>query len=158
MTERRQIRSSAGGRRGTLVVAVLVCISVAGTLAMLATSQALRARRQGALEHQRRQTEFLLLAGVNRSAGRLSADPDYAGETWEPAAALPGMGTARVEIRRVAGGEGDEAAEPAARMSVVAVTGRALAAPRVRLSHEFSLPLEPQRVSDPEPTSSIGDE
>ena len=158
MTGRRQIRSSAGGRRGTLVVAVLVCISVAGTLAMLAMSQALRARRQGVLEHQQRQTEFLLLAGVDRAAGRLSADPDYTGETWDPADALPGMTTARVEIRRVADRRGDEAVEPATEMSVVAVTRRALEAPRVRLSHDFSLPLRPRRVSDPEPNSSTGDE
>jgi hypothetical protein len=60
---------------------------------------ALCARRQLHAERDLRQTEFLLQAGADRAAFRLSNETDYRGETWNvPAQQLVGSGDGQVTI------------------------------------------------------------
>lgn len=107
---RRPTRTTLAYRRtGAVLVGVLVCLSIATAIAALTVRQSLDARRQGRVERQLRQTQYLLDAGIRRATERLRADASYVGETWEPTAALPRFGTARVEIR-VAAGDADDAA------------------------------------------------
>ena len=85
--------------RGTLVICVLVCLLVASTMVTATTHSALRSRRSVRLEHQMRQTELLLDAGVLRAARQLHASDDYRGETWRPANAITRFDNALVDIR-----------------------------------------------------------
>lgn len=91
-------KSRARGRRGVVVICALVCLSVATSLMVTTTHQALSARRQGHRQWQLRQTQYLLDAGICRALAGLAADDAYAGESWQPAGALPGFDTVVVEI------------------------------------------------------------
>jgi type II secretory pathway component PulK len=71
-------------RNGVLVVCVLVCIGVATTIMSLSIANAIRARRGVRKIQQLRQTEYLLDAGVLRSAEHLKRSADYRGEKWQP--------------------------------------------------------------------------
>jgi hypothetical protein len=86
-------------RRGTLVVCVVVCLLVATSLAAATTHAALRWRRSLRMEHQMRQTEFLLDAGILRAASQLRRFSDYRGETWRPRSSTVGFESPVVEIR-----------------------------------------------------------
>lgn len=106
---RRPIRTTPAYRRtGAVLIGVLVCLSIATAIAALTVRHSLDARRQGRVERQVRQTQYLLDAGIRRATERLRADESYVGETWEPTAALPRFGAARVEIR-VAAGDAEDA-------------------------------------------------
>src|SRR5690606_1932738 len=85
-------------QHGVVLICALVCLSVATALVVTTVQQSLGVRRQGRMQWQLRQTEYLLDAGIRRAVARLSADEDYAGETWQPAAALPGFASVAVEI------------------------------------------------------------
>ena len=86
-------------RRGTVLIAALVCkVVVIGLLGSLFQGS-LRARRQLHAERDRRQTELILQAGVARAALQLRLDADYRGETWTlPAEAIAGTSAAQVTI------------------------------------------------------------
>ena len=85
-------------RRGVVLICALVCLSVATVLIVSLVQQSLIARRQGRMQWQLRQTEYLLDAGIRRAVAHLDSRDDYAGETWQPAAALPGFKSVAVEI------------------------------------------------------------
>ena len=86
-------------RRASILICVLVCLAVATALVVQATQSALRARRDVRSQRHLRQTELLLEAGVQRAAQRLSANADYAGETWDLSAqAIPGCDSAEIVI------------------------------------------------------------
>ena len=71
-------------REGTLIICVLVCMGVATTIMGLSMTSAIRAQRAVKKTQQLRQTEYLLDAGVLRSAQQLKRSIDYRGETWKP--------------------------------------------------------------------------
>jgi hypothetical protein len=74
------------------------------------------------MEHQMRQTEFLLDAGILRAARQLRRSSDYRGETWRPRSSTVGFESPVVEIR-VSEGE-----DPRARqVEVLAQVGSPLA-------------------------------
>jgi hypothetical protein len=75
----RHVRHS---RNGAVMVVALVCLVVVMALLGGMLQGALRARRQLHSERDRRQTELLLQAGLDRAAFRLTREPDYRGETW----------------------------------------------------------------------------
>lgn len=85
-------------RHGVVLICSLVCLSVATALVVSMVQQSLIARRQGRMQWQMRQTEYLLDAGIRRAIVHLNAGGDYAGETWHPTAALPGFQSVVVEI------------------------------------------------------------
>ena len=109
-------------RRGTLVVCVVVCLLVATSLAAATTHAALRWRRSLRMEHQMRQTELLLDAGILRASRQLRRSIDYRGETWRPRRSTVGFESPVVEIRVI------EAEDPRARqVEVLAQLGSPLA-------------------------------
>ena len=77
-------RTRSSNRNGFLVICVLVCIGVATSIISLSTAEAIRARRAAKHSQQMRQTEYLLDAGVLRSATQLANSVEYSGEVWEP--------------------------------------------------------------------------
>lgn len=86
-------------RRGTVLVAALVCMLI--VMAMLGTMLVgtLRISRQMRKGRDHRQCELLLQAGLERAAFRLAEKPDYAGETWDlPGASIIGLGDGQVTI------------------------------------------------------------
>lgn len=86
-------------RRGSVLVAALVCLLVVMTMLGSMLQGALRARRQLHAERDLRQTELLLQAGVDRAAFRFAGETDYRGETWDLLAeSIVGGGEGRVTI------------------------------------------------------------
>jgi len=79
-------RSDAIHRRGTLLLAVLACLTLC---AMLLTYwlRLIAIERSQVRSHQSAmQTELLADAALSRAKLRAQADPEYSGETWQPAA------------------------------------------------------------------------
>jgi hypothetical protein len=98
---RWQLRSSRNrqARRGTVLVAALVCLLVMMTILGNMLLGSTRARRQLHPERDLRQTELLLAAGAQRAAYRLATQPEYRGETWRlPAESIVGDGAGEVTI------------------------------------------------------------
>jgi hypothetical protein len=86
-------------RRGAILIVALVCLLVVTGLLGTMLQGTLRAHRQLHTERDRRQTDLLLQAGMDRAAFRLANEPDYRGETWDlPAAAILGTREGRVTI------------------------------------------------------------
>lgn len=92
-------RRSKCRRSGTVLIAALVCMVVIIGLLGSLFQGSLRARRQLHAERDRRQTEFMLQAGVARAALRLAQEPDYRGEIWNlPADAIARTSAGQVTI------------------------------------------------------------
>ncbi len=86
-------------RRGTVLVAALVCMLVVMTLLGNMLQGTLRVRRQLRTQRDLRQTELLLEAGADRAAYRLFRETDYRGETWAiPAEQIVGRGDGQVTM------------------------------------------------------------
>lgn len=94
-------------RRGTLLLAVLVCLIVATSLLTAMVQSALASRRQVRSLARLAQVELLLQSGFDRAVAQITADSEYRGETWRlpavslaaeslaaasPGAASPGVG------------------------------------------------------------------
>ena len=84
---------------GALLICVLVCLLVASAMVTATTRSALQSRRNVRLQHQMRQTELLLEAGVLRAASQLQRSDRYQGETWRPESGLIRFEDPLVEIR-----------------------------------------------------------
>jgi hypothetical protein len=85
--------------RGTVIVAALVSMLIVMSMLGTLLQGSLRARRQLHAERDLRQTEFLLEAGLDRAALRLSREADYRGETWNlPSDQIVGRGDGQVAI------------------------------------------------------------
>jgi len=86
-------------RRGTVIVAALVCMLVVMAILGAMLRGTLRNFRQMRNERNLRQAELLLEAGSQRAAYKLAADTNYHGETWNLLTeALAGAGEGRVTI------------------------------------------------------------
>ncbi len=164
--QRLTVTTLARRRTGAVLISVLACLVVTTAIAALTVRQSLEARRQGRVERQLRQTQYLLDAGIRRASERLRADESYAGESWEPTAALPRFGAVRVEIR-VAAGDAEDAAGDDATNDVapgdgtIAATARQVeiiarlgpgesAAHATQLSYRFPISTAPE----PDPLSA----
>lgn len=86
-------------RCGAVLICVLACLLVATSLVTAMAANALRFRREVRVQHQLRQTELLLDAGVLRAARLLRDSADYRGESWRPESAIGRFDHPRVEIR-----------------------------------------------------------
>ncbi|QDV47001.1 hypothetical protein Enr13x_69100 [Stieleria neptunia] len=71
-------------RRGTLMIGVLACLIVVGSLIGLIAKDAVSARRETRIRLQMHQSQRLLDAGILRAAIQSKRNPDYRGETWQP--------------------------------------------------------------------------
>ena len=129
-------------RGGALLICVLVCLLVASAMVTATTRSALQSRRNVRLQHQMRQTELLLDAGVLRAASQLQLSDDYEGETWRPKGALDRFDNPLVEIRISSG----EQQGDSRRVEVIASLGisddpKRINASLTRRTHTFSLEL-----------------
>jgi len=96
LTRSNQRRSS---RPASVLVCVLVCMAIAASLVTSSVRTALDARRAMRTQHQLRQTELLLAAGIQRAKLRLQAADEYSGETWDlPSEVIPHIESAQVKI------------------------------------------------------------
>jgi hypothetical protein len=92
-------RTTADRRRGTLLVAVLVSISLLMMLFTVWLRTVGQERRQVREQQCRIQAEYLADAAIGRAISQLAIAPDYQGESWRlPAESLGGRGSATVEI------------------------------------------------------------
>ena len=86
-------------RRGSVLICVLVCLSIATALVTATIRTALQARHQVRTQHQLRQTELLLEAGVVRAVRKFGSEAEYTGERWDLVGdTIPGFDAVRVEI------------------------------------------------------------
>jgi hypothetical protein len=94
-------------RRGSITVAVLVCLLVITVIAagLLRQVQSQRALLKD--EERRLQAEWLAESGLERAAVRLHDDPAYRGETWAITAGElggPASGVVSIKIEPIPGG------------------------------------------------------
>ena len=136
MTNRRKHRRGAA-----MIVLVLTCLLVVSALVGSMTHATLGARRVVRMEHQMRQTELLLDAGVLRATGQLKVDSEYSGESWQPATSLERFQGPHVAIRVTTAAD-----EPRARLIEVTASLGAGADPNdpsdvavTRRSHTFRI-------------------
>ena len=106
---------------GALLICVLVCMLVASAMVTATTRSALQARRDIRLQHQMRQTELLLDAGILRAASQIQQSNQYEGETWRPKEALSRFDNPSVEIRI----SSDEKKDNSRHVEVIASIGTA---------------------------------
>jgi hypothetical protein len=86
-------------RRGGIMVIAMVCLVITtlilGSLLKMVTMHHTQMR----YEQQRIQADWLAEAGLERAADKLTADPNYSGETWQiPAAEMGGEQGGSVQI------------------------------------------------------------
>nr|WP_143547674.1 hypothetical protein [Rhodopirellula sp. SM50] len=81
-------------RRGALMICVLACLIVVGSLIGLIAQDALAARRETRIRLQMHQTQRLLDAGILRAAMQSKRNRDYGGETWQPRLSFAGRDAA----------------------------------------------------------------
>lgn len=71
-------------RRGGILVAILVCLTIVSSLAIGALTTAIRNHRETKLLHQLRQTDLLVDSGIKRALSEFELDSNYDGEQWRP--------------------------------------------------------------------------
>jgi hypothetical protein len=92
-------RQSRRARRGAILLAALVCLTIVVSIVGSMLLAALASGRQVRTERDLRQCELLLQAGVDRALYRGARQSGYSGETWAPAAdEIIGTGEGRVTI------------------------------------------------------------
>jgi|GEM_PF-1010355 len=126
-------------RQASVLVCVLVSLAVAMGLVTSTVRRALETRRAVRTQHQVRQTELLLAAGIERARRQCQTTPVYSGETWELVPeAIPNIEFALVEI--------EITSAPESLQRQVRVTARLSVAPHqtIQRSHFFS--INPERL------------
>ena len=99
--QRTPARPDSRRRRGSVMFFALVCMLIVVSLVGMMLQVALRTRRQVLAERDLRQTEFLLQAGAERAAYRLTSDADFREETWiPPGECLAGRGRVVIKASR----------------------------------------------------------
>ena len=99
MMPRRTATKPAQAQRASILICVLVCLAVSTALVTSMVHNALQSRREIRTQHQVRQAELLLAAGVQRAAQQLQLASDYLGEEWTLAlGVIPHVDSGRVTI------------------------------------------------------------
>jgi len=140
-------------RQGSLLVCVLVCLLVASALVASTTHSALMSRRDVRVQHQLRQTELLLDAGVLRATRRLQASQDYQGELWQPVAAIDRFDNAQVEIRITEQGVDSRLVEVIASLGVAVDDVKNNGASLTRRTHTFGIKLSESTTTSDSPSA-----
>ena len=124
-------------RQASVLVAVLVCIAIASALVTSSVRTALNARRALRTQHQLRQTELLLAAGIQRATQQLQATDDYTGETWELLSPLiSSVESAQVII--------DITPKAKNTSRQVSVTAQLLVSAHITIQRSYSFSVDPQ--------------
>jgi hypothetical protein len=106
MTYRRLSKSKSRGRRGIIMLMLLVVFGISLGMCGAWTRAILRNRQVQRLAEERIQASWLAEAGVRRAASALKADPTYAGETWQVAPgdlALSGAAAVVIQVEHLGG-------------------------------------------------------
>jgi Tfp pilus assembly protein PilX len=88
--------------RGMILIVVLACLAVFGVLLITGVKLALSAQRVARSGEWSVQARCLADSALNRAAAKLSADADYAGETWRLSAEELGgedAGIVKIEVK-----------------------------------------------------------
>ena len=94
-------------RRGTVLIAVLVCMGFATVVLLGAVQTSLHQRRHMRQEMQMEQTRWLLDAGLSMGVARLIEKPEYVGETLALTPEFGKYTNAEVEITVIRDDESD---------------------------------------------------
>ena len=93
-------QSATGGRRGVLVVVVIVAMLVMSLLSLSIARTGIEQFRNVRRQQDRIQSQWLAQAGLERALAALEEDADYTGEVWSISAAdLHASQGAEVTIR-----------------------------------------------------------
>lgn len=90
---------SSRRRVGSVLVCVLTCLVVALGLIVVSVRATLQAYKETRVQHQLRQAEMLVDAGVRRAVEKLRDSSEYQGETWDVSSALPNYESSIVTIQ-----------------------------------------------------------
>ena len=85
-------------RRGAMMIAVLVCITIASMLTLTLVKQLLSRRALEEMSQSRIQADWLVEAGIERAVAKLKGEPGYSGETWDITEGLDDERAGRVKI------------------------------------------------------------
>lgn len=101
-------RASRGRRApaGVVMVAVLVCVGLAGLITLAILRQVATRRAEVDLAGRTLQARWLAEAALDRTAARLAADPAYRGERWQVSAEVLGAaegGVVQIEVQQASG-------------------------------------------------------
>jgi hypothetical protein len=91
--------------RGTVLIVILVCFALAATLFVLIARQSISAHQVAETHVWTAQSQWIAEAALERAAARLTANANYAGETWTiPAVELSGRygAVAKIHVEGVA--------------------------------------------------------
>jgi hypothetical protein len=103
MNSRRGSRTSFQQRRGAILIATLVCLSIIVALVGCMLLAAMQTGRHLHVERDLRQCELLLAAGIARAAEQATHNPGYRGEKWQvPAEQIIGKGAGEVTVEMLA--------------------------------------------------------
>jgi hypothetical protein len=109
MTYRRFSRSKSHGRRGVIMLMLLVVFGISLAMCGAWTRAILRNRQVQRLAEEQIQAAWLADAGVRRAAASLAVDAIYKGETWRVASSdlsRPGAATVVIRVEPVADAPG----------------------------------------------------
>jgi len=118
-----------GPHRGFVLISTIVCLMVASAVTANVMRRVVRQRRESQQRQWQDQAAWLAEAGMRHAATKLAQDPDYAGETWEPAI----KGGAQVVITR-----------KSSQLRVTADCPFEKLAPHRRARHSIEFPLHPE--------------
>ena len=92
------MKTSSTPRRGTVLIAVLVCMGFATSILLGAVQTSLRLRREVRQELQLEQTKWLMDLGIRKAIIALQGQPAYDGETLAITPPLAKYANASIEI------------------------------------------------------------
>lgn len=94
----RRIGGCHRRHHGAVLICVLACLVIVGSLVATSLSMHSRSRRESKRIVQLRQVELLLDAGVARAIAQMQRSKEYTGETWALPPAVVGIDGALIEI------------------------------------------------------------
>ncbi len=147
-------------RPGIVLICMLVCLIVASSLVVATVANAMRGQRETRRRHQAMQTQWLLLAGIDRAVNQIKADPNYQGESWIPKAELPGFAEVKVQITLTPieseNGESEDNPSDTVAVNVVAMLFQSDASPAMKIATrtQKSYSFQFSKTNLPSPTSN----
>lgn len=105
-------------RRGTLLLAVLACLTLCATLVTFWLRLIAIERQQVRNYQSAMQAELFADAALTRARLRAQSDPDYVGETWRPATHTPASPQATITVVPAAEGSTSRRLEVSAEILV----------------------------------------
>ena len=122
-------------RRGTILIAVLVCLGIATTIVLGAVQSSMRQHRQVRRELQVEQARWLLDAGIERAVTAVLAQKEsYRSETLTIAPTLKKFSEATIEISLI---QFDPRSKEASVRVTARLAGAGTLAPITQRSREF---------------------